>query len=117
MWKVLETWVDKYFGDEEAVLLSILLLFTLVLLVYLGEILAPFFTSVVIAFLLQGGVTRLIRIKVPKSVAVWLMFVVFIGIVLVFLFILVPLLINQATNLVTKAPGMIKSSQQAILLI
>lgn len=117
MWKVVETWVDRYLGDEEAVLLTILIALALVLMIYVGAILAPFFAAVVIAFLLQGGVTRLVRWRVPHSLAVWVMFLVFSGILLVALFLLVPILFQQSSNLVGQIPGMVKQSQQAILLI
>jgi len=77
MWRVLESWIDRYFGDEEAVLLSILIVLVLVLMIYIGEILAPFFASVVFAFLLQGGVNRLVRVGMPYKLAVYLMFLCF----------------------------------------
>lgn len=117
MWKVLESWIDRYFGDEEAVLLSVVVLLALVLMIYLGSILAPFFAAVVIAFLLQGGVNRLVRWHVPARLAVWLMYVFFLGLLVVTFFMLVPLMVRQGTNLVGQVPGMIKSVQQSILLI
>src|SRR5690606_41228589 len=79
MLKVVGNWIDRYLGDEEAVLLTILMVLTLVLLVYLGQVLAPFFAALIIAFLLQGGVTRLQRPKVPRSLALGIMFAAFIG--------------------------------------
>ncbi len=117
MLKVLGEWVDRYLGDEEAVLLTILMVLTLVLLVYLGQVLAPFFAALIIAFLLQGGVTRLQRLKVPRFLAVVIMFAVFIGLVVVALVGLVPIIIQQSTNLVAQIPGMVKQLQSSILLI
>jgi putative permease len=115
MWKVLEDWVDRYLGDEEAVLLSILIVLTLVVLIYIGKVLAPFFTAVVVAFLLQGGVSRLTKLRVPQWLAVWIMFLLFTGIVVVTFFLLVPIIFKQSSNLVAQIPAMVKQSQQAIL--
>lgn len=117
MFKVLGDWIDRYFGDEEAVLLALLMAVMLVLIIYLGQVLAPFFASLIIAFLLQGGVNRLVKLKVPRTVAVLLMFFFFVGLFLISLLGLVPLIVQQSTNLVAQMPRMIKSMQQSILLI
>ena len=117
MWNVLESWIDRYFGDEEAVLLSILIVLALVLMIYIGHILAPFFAALVIAFLLQGGVNRLVRLGIPAWAAVWMMFLCFTGLVFLSLFLLLPIVFKQSSNLVAQIPGMVKQLQQAILLI
>ena len=72
MWKVLGSWVNRYFGEEEAVLLALLLAVALVVVATMGEIMAPFVAALIFAFLLQGGVNRLERLKVPRLVAVTL---------------------------------------------
>lgn len=117
MFRVLSDWIDRYLGDEEAVLLTILMVLTLSLLVYLGEVLAPFLASLIIAFLLQGAVAFLERWRVPHLLAVTVAFLVFIGVLIISLFILVPIIVQQSTNLVAQLPGMIKQLQQTILLI
>ena len=50
MLKVFRKWLDGLFGDEEAVLLLLIILATLALIVGLSEILAPVITSVVLAY-------------------------------------------------------------------
>lgn len=117
MIRVLGEWIDRYLGDEEAVLLTLLVLATLVAMVYLGPVLAPFFAAVIIAFLLQGGVNRLERLRVPRLLAVNLMFLFFVGLVAVAMVVLVPIIVKQSANLVGQLPGMIKQVQQSILVI
>ena len=117
MLKVLGEWVDRYLGDEEAVLLTLLMVVMLLLIVYLGQVLAPFFASLIFAFLLQGGVNWLERMRVPRIIAVVLMFLFFISLFLISLIVLVPLIVKQSTNLVGQMPGMIKELQQTIILI
>lgn len=117
MWKVLGTWVDRYFGEEEAVLVSILLLVALVVVVTMGAILAPFIAALVFAFLLQGGVNHLVKWRVPRIVSVLLVFLFFVGIFLTILIVLLPLIGRQAANLAGEVPAMVKHWQSVLLLL
>ena len=54
MWKVVDSWINRYFADEEAVLLIIMMALALLVIVTMGQVLAPFLAAVVLAFLLQG---------------------------------------------------------------
>lgn len=117
MWRVLENWVDRYFADEEAVILLLLVLLGLAVIIFAGQILAPFFAAAIIAFLLQGGVDFLARRKIPYRLAVWLVFTTFVGAVLVMIVVLAPLLAKQSSNLVSRIPGMIKTTQETVLLL
>jgi putative permease len=117
MLKVLGDWIDRYLGDEEAVLLTLLMAVTLVLIINLGEVMAPFFAALIIAFLLQGGINRMERLRIPRLLAVLAMFSVFVCLVLVALVVLVPIIVEQSTNLLGQMPGMIKQLQHAVLVI
>ena len=59
MLKVFHAWVDRYFSDEEAVVLFLILGFGLLFVVLWGDIMAPVIASVIFAFVLQGMVTYL----------------------------------------------------------
>lgn len=117
MWKVLGSWVNRYFGEEEAVLLALLLAVALVVVATMGEIMAPFVVALIFAFLLQGGVNRLERLKVPRLVAVTLVFLMFIGAFLAILIILLPLIGRQTANLAGEVPAMVKHWQDVLLLL
>tara|TARA_R110000822_G_scaffold59736_24_gene149053 strand:- start:3179 stop:4249 length:1071 start_codon:yes stop_codon:yes gene_type:complete len=117
MWKVLGSWVNRYFGEEEAVLLALLLAVALVVVATMGEIMAPFVAALIFAFLLQGGVNRLERLKVPRLVAVTLVFLMFIGAFLAILIILLPLIGRQTANLAGEVPAMVKHWQDVLLLL
>ena len=117
MWKVLGTWVDRYFGEEEAVLLALMLVIALVVMVTFGQILAPFVAAIIFAFLLQGGVNRLVRWRVPRLVAVALVFLLFVGIFLTILIVVLPLIGRQAANLASEIPDMIRHWQSVLLLL
>jgi putative permease len=117
MLKVLGSWIDRYLGDEEAVLLTLLMLGTLFLIIYLGQVLAPFFASLVIAFLLQGSVNRMTRLGCPRMPAVVMVYLAFIGMVVLALVMIVPIIAKQSTNLLGQMPGMVKQLQQNVLTI
>ncbi|WP_461515898.1 AI-2E family transporter [Porticoccus sp.] len=117
MWKVLGSWVDRYFGEEEAVLLAFMLAVALVVMVTMGEILAPFLAAIIFAFLLQGSVNRLVTWKVPRLLAVILVFLMFVGLFLAILIILLPLIGRQAANLTGEIPAMVKHWQSVLMLL
>lgn len=117
MWKVIGNWVDRYFGEEEAVLLTILLVVALIVVATMGEILAPFIAALIFAFLLQGSVNRLVAWKVPRILSVMLVFLVFVGAFLTILIVLLPLIGRQAANLAGEVPDMVKHWQSVLLLL
>ena len=117
MWKVLGTWVDRYFGEEEAVLLALMLAIALVVMVTFGQILAPFVAAIIFAFLLQGGVNRLVRWKIPRPIALAVMFLLFVGVFLTILIVVLPLIGRQAANLASEIPDMIRRWQSVLLLL
>ena len=117
MIKIVQKWVDRYFAQEEAVILLALLVLALVLIVTLGDVLAPVIASVVLAFMIQGLMENLMRLRIPEPIALALSFAIFIGIFLLFLLVLLPLVWNQLRNLVSDMPQMIDSLRDALMLL
>ncbi|EPC03019.1 permease [Litchfieldella anticariensis FP35 = DSM 16096] len=111
---VFKGWVEHYFSDEEAVILLVVLVLGFAIVIWLGRMLAPFFTSLVIAFLLQGAVSWLERRGIPHLLAVILIFLGFIGILLAMAFIVMPLIWNQLVSLVQETPRMFASGQELL---
>ncbi|MCE8020968.1 AI-2E family transporter [Halomonas sp. MCCC 1A11036] len=111
---VFKGWINRYFSDEEAVILLVLLVLGFAAVIFLGHMLAPFLTALVIAFLLQGAVTWLQRRHVPHLLAVSLVFLGFIGMLLALAFILMPLIWNQLVGLVQETPRMFASGQHLL---
>lgn len=103
MWRVVETWVNRYFADEEAVLLLLLLLAGLVLVITMGGIAAPIIAALGFAFLLQGAVNFLKRWRVPHLLAVAIVFTAFVGLFVLVLIFLVPMVIHQSSNQIGRA--------------
>lgn len=108
---ILKSWVERYFSDEEALILLVVLVAGFAAIIWFGRMLAPFFTALVIAFLLQGVVGALTRRGVPHLLAVILVFLAFISVLLTLAFILMPLIWNQLVGLVQETPRMFASGQ------
>jgi putative permease len=117
MFKVLRDWIQRYFSDEEAVVLAVLLFVAFTAVLTLGGMLAPVLAGLVLAFLMQGVVSFLVRLRVPELFAVGLVFALFMSVLLVFLLVLVPLLWHQLITLFNELPGMLAKWQSLLLLL
>ncbi len=111
---VISRWVNEYFSNEEAIYLIALLGFVILVLATLGGVLAPVLTGLVFAFLLQGLVNWLQRIKLPRLLAVYISFLLFVGLILAFFVIVVPLLWKQMQGLIGLLPSVITLLQDGV---
>ena len=117
MFKVLRDWIQRYFSDEEAVVLAVLLFLAFTAVLTLGGMLAPVLAGMVLAYLMQGLVVTLERLRVPGGAAVGLVFALFMGVLLVFIVVVVPLLWHQLITLFNELPGMLAKWQSLLLLL
>lgn len=92
----------RYFYDQEAVLLIILLGLGLTVVVTMGSVLAPVLTAIVLAYLLQGLISLMTRHNVPQTVAFIATYLLFLAALAAFLFVLVPLTWSQLVLLVNE---------------
>ncbi|PAV24803.1 putative permease [Tamilnaduibacter salinus] len=116
MVRILKGLAHKYFSDDEAVILFLILVAGTLGIIWLGHMLAPVIASVIIAFILQGLVTKLSP-RMPESLAVMLVFVLFMGVLFGFLFGLMPLVWGQLTSLAGEAPRIFREVQTYVELL
>ena len=84
MLDIFHKWYRRYLFEEESVLLLVLLTIGVVLLMSIGDILAPVLAALVLAFLMEGVADQLERrTKLPRALATIL---VFLAITLLILF-------------------------------
>lgn len=105
--EVIGGWVNRYFSNEEAIYLVLLLAAGFLVLFTLGGVLAPVLTGLVLAFLLQGLVKRLVLWRVPETGAVYLTFLLFIGGLIGAALFVAPLVWRQLRALVEALPNLI----------
>ena len=117
MRKIFSKWIDRYFSDEEALLLFVLLGGALIVILTLGKALAPVFAGIILAFLMQGGVNRLKQLNIPHLLSVILVFLAFVGGLASLILIVMPLAWKQSVNLFNELPGLLSEIQTVLLLL
>lgn len=115
MRKLLRSFFDRYFHDEEAVIFVILLGLGLLVLLTMGSMLAPLFAAVVTAYLLQGLVNMLVHYKLPYMIAVTIVYVLFISIFAAMLLFLLPQAWGQLGRFINELPRLISEGQNLLL--
>lgn len=115
MINIIRAWFNRYFSDPEAVLLLIVLILGFSLVIFMGEILAPVLASIVIAYLLDWVIVHMRPLKVPRLAAVILVFLGFLGLLLISFLVLLPLLWKQVVTLFSDLPNMLTRGQQLTL--
>lgn len=117
MQKIFSKWIQRYFSNEEALLLFVLLIASGVVIWYLGGALVPVFAGLIIAFMMQGGVDRLMRVGLGRMPSVFLVFLAFLGFLTAFLLFVMPIAWRQSVNLFNELPGMVAEVQSLLLLV
>lgn len=117
MFKVFRSWLDHFFADEQALLLLVLLAAGLTTILMFGASLAPVITSMILAYLTLGLVQWLERFGVNHLPAVWSIYSLFIALLLTFVFIVLPLLWQQATDLLSNLPLMLEKLMDLFMLL
>ena len=115
MFEVIGSWFKRHFSDPQVVMLAVLLLSGFLVVIYFGEMLAPVLAGLVIAYLLEGLIGLMQRRNVPRLLAVWVAFLLFIVVLVFLIFGLVPLLSTQVAQFVQELPSMITRGQGAIM--
>lgn len=117
MFKVFNSWIDRYFSDEEAILLFVFLAVALVIILTMGGMLAPLIAGVILAFLMQGVVNKFKELGMGHVTAVTLVFIGFVGIVAAILVFVVPEAWRQLVNLLNELPRMLTQGQELLILL
>ncbi|ASP39467.1 AI-2E family transporter [Bacterioplanes sanyensis] len=115
MFDVVRGWIDRYFSNEEALLLLVLIGGLLLVIVTFGQVLAPFLTALVIAYLLQGAMQTCKRRGLSHLAATILVFTVFVGSLVGVLFFLLPAVWQQTSQFFYELPRMAKEGQTLLL--
>lgn len=105
----------RFLSNSQAIALAIILIVSFVLIYSLSDLLMPVFVSIVLAYLLEGVVSKAESMKMPRMPAVYLVFSVFMACVVFLLFYLIPLVTQQAVDLVQQIPVILNRAQTGIM--
>ena len=117
MIEYLKAWYERNFSDPQAVILVLMIVLGSITVLYWGDILAPVLASMVIAYALEGVVTRIGSLGVPRLISVIFTVFVFVATLLVIMLGLVPLAIRQITSFVREFPYILDKMQQKIMAL
>jgi len=108
MFDVIKAWALKYFGDPEAAILLLAIAMGILVIWLFGEILAPVFAGLVLAYLLDGVILACMRhLKTPRWLAISIVYILFISLLIYTLIALIPTLYKQIIQLIAQLPQII----------
>ena len=84
MFNSLRKWFDNHFSHPDAIVIVILITVIAIIILFFGEMLAPLIAASIIAYMLEGFVQFLIKKNIPRIIAVYVSFFVFIGLMMFF---------------------------------
>jgi putative permease len=113
--QLIRSWIQRILPNAQAVSLSILLVVGFIIIVSLGNMLAPVFAAAVIAYLLDSLVSWGERRKMPRLGAVVIVFILFLCFVLFVLVALLPLLYQQTAQFILQLPSMVNRWQELVM--
>ncbi len=114
MFDFVSAWYKRYFTDPQAALLVVLLLVSSLTIYYMGAMLTPLIAAVVIAYLLEGPVSKL-EGRVSRLVAVVAVFNLFLMFMVFLVLFLLPILSRQARQFFQEVPNMVSRGQELLM--
>ncbi len=106
---------NRFLPNSQVFSLAIILLVSFGLIYFLSDLLQPVYVSVVLAYFLEGVVERLESMGLPRLIAVGLVFSGFMAALIYLLFYLMPMITQQAVELVQNIPAFISRMQTQIM--
>ncbi len=117
MLNIFKKWMDEHFADEEAIILLLLLFLGFTVILTMGDVVTPVIAALILAFLLQGMISRLERWRVPRPLALLITVLFFLGLSLASLLIVLPLVWGQLKILFAELPAMLTKGQELLMLL
>ncbi len=111
----LSDWLKRILPNSQAVSFALLLLIGSLMIIGLADMMMPVLAAGVIAYLLDGIVAFGVREKLPRLAAVIVVYVFFLAFLFLICFALLPLLYQQAIQLIEQLPAWINRGQVLVL--
>jgi putative permease len=114
MINVLKQWYQRYFTDPQTVIFAFILLFGFLLIVVMNAHLMPILIGIIIAYLFEGLVVKMNQINLNRTIAASFATALIVAAILLALFVLLPLLSKQISELIREMPSMFAKGQQLL---
>lgn len=114
MINILKQWYERYFTDPQTVIFAFILVFGFLLIVVMNAHLMPILIGIIIAYLFEGLVIRMGQINLNRTIAASFATAVILTAIVLTLFVLLPLLSRQVSELIRDLPSMLGKGQQLL---
>ena len=106
---------NRFLPNAQVFSLAVILLVSFFLIYSLSDLLRPVYIAIVLAYFLEGVVAKVEMFRMPRFAAVCLVFSCFMAGFVYLLFYLMPLITQQAVELVQNIPAFISRAQTHIM--
>ena len=110
---LLQSFLDRFFFDEETIYFALLLSISVICLLFFGDVLLPILISLVFAFLLNGLVGTLEALRISRWLSISLILIVFFGLYASLILIL-PSIVAQINSLLQSLPKIVVFFQDTL---
>jgi len=107
--------ISRFLPNSQAYSLAVILLVSFLLIYFLSDLLKPVYVAVVLAYFLEGIVEEVEKRGSPRLLAVCAVFSLFMAAFIYLLFYLMPIITQQAVELVQHIPAFISHVQTQIM--
>jgi len=114
MINILKLWYQRYFTDPQTVTFAFILIFGFLLILVMNAHLMPILIGIIIAYLFEGLVVRMDQLNLNRTIAASFATTLMLTAILLTLFVLLPLLSKQVSELIGELPLMFGKGQQLL---
>ncbi len=111
MLNIVKQWYQRYLTDPQTVMFAFILVFGALLIFVMNTHLMPILIGIIIAYLFEGLVIRLDQINLNRTIAASIVTTIILAAIVLALFVLLPLLSRQVSELIREMPVMIGKGQ------
>lgn len=112
---MIRDWLKQTFADQRIVMLIGMVFLFMGFIIWTAQMMAPVYASVIISFLLHPRVRWLERHGCPHLLAVMLIFVVFLGGLVLTVFAFLPLFLQQMAAFAQQIPSLVSAAQTTLM--
>jgi len=115
MFAIIKQWSNRYFSEPQAAILLLFIVVIALVIALFGDILAPLLAGLALAYLLEAVITPLQKsCHLPRWLALFVVYILFIGVFMIALIWLLPLLSKQLGQLLSELPVMLETFHQYV---
>jgi len=115
MLDIFQKWYERYFFEEESILLLVIVGLAILGFMTIGGVLTPLLASLVLAYLMQGLSSKLQSYGLPQWLGFTVSFLVFVGAFFGVTLGLLPLAWKQLVSLASETPRMFESGRELLV--